>query len=112
MNLSALAAAIVAVESGGNDMAVGDGGRSIGAYQISRAVVADVNRIHGTRFTWKGMTNRADADRVFRLYVSHYCETDEQAARTWNGGPRGPRKQATAKYWRKVQREIDNRGHR
>lgn len=120
MNLSALAAAVVAVESGGNDLAVGDGGRSVGAYQINRAVVRDVNRIYGTAFSWQGMTNRADASTVFRLYITAYCTeqrlgrqpTEQDAARVWNGGPTGHRKRATREYWRRVSREIQNRPDR
>jgi hypothetical protein len=120
MNLAALAAAIITVESGGNDLAIGDGGRSVGAYQISRGVVADVNRIHGTRFTWTGMTNREHAGTVFQLYVSAYCTesrlghppTEQDVARIWNAGPLGHRRKSAIPYWKKVKREIQNRRDR
>jgi hypothetical protein len=120
MNLAALAAAIITVESGGNDLAIGDGGRSVGAYQISRGTVSDVNRIYGTRFSWTGMTNREHAGTVFRLYVSTYCTerrlgrtpTEQDVARVWNGGPLGHTRKSTAAYWKRVKREIQNRRDR
>jgi hypothetical protein len=31
---------------------------------------------------------------------------EEAVARTWNGGPNGPRREATANYWNKVQEEM------
>ena len=103
-----LLAALIAVESGGNDRAVGDNGRAIGCLQIHAAVVADVNRRHGTWYTHRGMTNRADAVRVCGLYLRTYApgKTLEVQARTWNGGPRGASKPATVGYWQRVRREM------
>lgn len=111
MNYSALISAIMAVETGGHrnpDMAVGDGGRAIGALQIHRAVVEDVNRFAGTSYTWKGMTNRADARRVCDLYLRKWAKgkSPEDAARIWNGGPSGHTKSATKSYWTKVNRHL------
>lgn len=104
MNLIQLAAAIITIESNGNDFAVGDGGRAIGAFQIHAGVVADVNRVYGTRYTHRGMTNRTDAHVVFQRYLSIYANGKpmEYCAKVWNGGPKGPNKQATEKYWNKV----------
>ena len=42
---------LIALESHGNHFAVGDGHKSIGALQIQPAVIADVNRIYGYRFS-------------------------------------------------------------
>ena len=93
----ALLAALLAVESGGNDHAIGDNGRAIGALQIHAAVVADVNRHHGTHYTHAGMVRRVDAVAVATLYLGTYATrerigrpvTDEDRARIWNGGPNG-----------------------
>lgn len=103
-----LLAALIAVESGGNDHAVGDGGRAIGALQIHAGVVQDVNRRHGTRYTHRGMTNRTDAVRVADLYLRTYAPgaTPEVQARVWNGGPRGASKPATAGYWVRVKAQM------
>lgn len=108
MNLTNLIAALIAVESSGNDIAIGDGGKALGPLQIHRAVVVDVNRITGSNHRWQDMTNRALAVRVCSDYLAHYGrgKTTEQQARIWNGGPSGHRKPATVAYWRKVQKEL------
>jgi hypothetical protein len=109
-----LLAALLAVESGGNDRAVGDHGRAIGALQIHAAVVEDVNRIHGTRYTHAGMARRRDAVAVATLYLGTYATqerlgrpvTDEDRARIWNGGPDGWRKAATLGYANQVRKAM------
>ncbi len=103
-NFLQLAAAIIAVESGGNDLAVGDGGRAIGAFQIHRGVVQDVNRIYKTQFTHSEMTNRIKARLVFENYLTIYGrgKSTEELARIWNGGPTGHKKSVTINYWQKV----------
>ena len=105
---AALLAALIAVESGGNDRAVGDHGRAIGALQIHAAVVRDVNRIHGTKYRHADMHDRAKAVRVCGLYLRTYAPgaMPEVQARTWNGGPRGASKASTRGYWARVQREM------
>lgn len=106
--ISNLISALIIVESSGNDLAVGDGGKAIGPLQIHRGVVLDVNRITGSSYRHQDMTNRAQARAVCEAYLKHYGKgaTTEQLARRWNGGPKGDQKQATAAYWRKVQKEI------
>lgn len=103
-----LLSALLAVESGGNDLAVGDYGRAIGALQIHAGVVQDVNRIHKTRFRHADMHDRVKAVRVCNLYLQTYAPgaSPEVQARVWNGGPRGATKPATAGYWAKVRREM------
>jgi hypothetical protein len=108
MNLGPLIAALITVESNGNDMAIGDGGRAIGALQIHKSVVIDANRIAGTSYTHQQMTNRIAARRVCEIYLTHYGKgcTTEQLARRWNGGPTGDRKSATITYWNKVKKHL------
>ena len=105
---AALLAALIVVESGGNDLAIGDGGRARGALQIHAGVVADVNRLHGTRYTHRDMHDRKAAVRVASLYLATYAAgaSYEVQARVWNGGPRGATKAATAGYWARVRRQM------
>lgn len=107
-NLVQIIAAIIAVESGGNDFAIGDGGLAIGALQIHAGVVADVNRIFKKHYSHSGMTNRVDAVAVFKSYIEIYAKNQppEIVARVWNGGPTGHKKKATLPYWGKVSRKI------
>ena len=108
MNYARLIDAIILVESGGQDMAIGDGNRARGPLQVHKAVVEDVNRFAGTSYSWKGMTNRVAARKVCALYLQRYAKgsSNEEAARIWNGGPTGPSKTATKRYWMRVSREI------
>lgn len=109
MNLTNLISALIAVESGGNDLAIGDGGRAIGPLQIHKCVVEDVNKRFGTHYQHIRMTNRTEAVEVFTRYVRIYAPknaTAEQIARIHNGGPSGHKKPATLGYWRKVKKEL------
>lgn len=107
--ISNLISALIIVESSGNDLAIGDGGRAIGPLQIHKAVIVDVNRITGSNYRHSEMTNRAQARAVCESYLRHYGrgKSLEQQARIWNGGPTGDRKPATVAYWRKVQVQIE-----
>ena len=106
--ISNLISALIIVESSGNDLAIGDGGRAIGPLQIHKAVVIDVNRITGSNYRHQHMTNRAQARAVCEAYLKAYGKgaTPEQLARRWNGGPRGDTKTATEAYWAKVKKHL------
>lgn len=103
--------AICAVESNGNANAIGDNGKAVGAYQIHPAVVTDVNRLTGSRYTIADRTDPAKARAMCRAYLTHYGEraggTDEAHARTWNGGPKGAKKAATVGYWKRVKAKLE-----
>lgn len=102
-----LLSALIAVESGGNDLARGRHGE-LGALQIRSVVVRDVNRIMGTHYAHAQVTNRATAIFIATAYLSHYGRgmSDESLVRIWNGGPGGHRKGATRAYGRRVMREL------
>lgn len=102
--------ALEQVESAGRCDAVGDAGKSLGALQIQRAVIVDVNETFGTTYRWTDAHDRDKARAICALYLTRYCSesaTLEEGARTWNGGPSGNRKEATKPYWRKVRLELD-----
>ena len=106
--ISNLISALIIVESSGNDLAIGDGGKAIGPLQIHKAVILDVNRITGSNYRHQDMTNRAQARAVCEAYLRHYGKgaSTEQLARRWNGGPRGDTKTATEAYWAKVKKHL------
>lgn len=110
MNFPALLAAMIAVESGGDDRAIGDEGRSIGILQISRAVVVDVNQRYGTRYIWPDdCYNRRKSVEICVGYLRRYggrSQSPEKWARIWNGGPGGHRKPETRAYWEKVKSNL------
>lgn len=109
--------AIATVESRNNDFAIGDNGRSIGRYQITKIYVDDVNRIAGTRFTCADRNNPQKSRKMVEIYLAHYSKrytrltgkpvTDEVKARIHNGGPDGFKKHSTVKYWHKVKKVLE-----
>ena len=112
MNWAILLAALIAVESGGDHTAVGDGGRAIGVLQIHAGVCKDVNRVYGFNYKHSDMRcpnkSRVVCVHYLRHYMKHSGETPsyELAARIWNGGPRGHKKSATDPYWKKVKQQL------
>lgn len=109
-----LISALIAVESNGNDYAVGDNGRSAGCLQINKCVVDDVNRVCGTAYSYADRFNREKSKEIFRHYMGIYATskrlkrtvTNEDRARIWNGGPNGYVKAATKQYWRRVKNRM------
>ena len=115
--------AIAQVESGGDDNAVGDNGKSLGRFQIQKAYWKDavdhqkhlkVNR------KWEDVKYADYAEQVMLAYFDRYAaekvkEKDwEYLARIHNGGPGIHKKPKTGKawanttaYWEKVKKELD-----
>jgi hypothetical protein len=103
--------AIRAVETSGMaapDRAVGDQGRSIGPYQISRAYWVD----SGVGGEWTRCRSHAYSEAVMSAYWQRHCPDAlrrrdlEVLARVHNGGPKGHTKPETGKYWRKVEKNL------
>ncbi len=119
-DLSSLATffdAVRQVESAGQAAAVGDGGRSLGAYQIQRDYWLDACEAGGVDWIWREtVLSAAHSEQIMRWYFQRYCPGPlqritaceplvgdfEQLARTHNGGPAGPNKQSTLRYWRRI----------
>jgi len=115
-----LLAAIKQVESNGNEDAVGDGGRSIGAYQISTRYYGDAVEFNPSLAEGKsyqdvaGEGSSAYAEEVIKSYMDRYATearlghkpTAEDIARIHNGGPNGYKKDSTLGYWKKVEKHM------
>ena len=113
-----LVKAIIQVESGGLDTAIGDhhlADKAYGCMQIRKPVCIDVNRAYGTSLSPEGMLgNRQLSIDTFYKYMSLYATTkligraptDQDRARIWNGGPTGWKRITTLEYWAKVQRFL------
>jgi hypothetical protein len=105
--------AVCAVESNGNPLAVGDGGRAAGIAQIWAITVRDVNRFAGTKFTLNDRFDPEKSRQMFRLYTEHYGKgkSDEVKARIWNGGPNamkatGQKLTNLNRYWNKIKKHL------
>lgn len=105
--------AIRIVETGGEKdpaNAVGDNGNSIGPFQISRAYWQDaIDHDPSIGGVYTDCKNEAYARQIVRAYMLRYVKvwSDENVARTHNGGRLGVKKKSTVKYWRKVQAHLD-----
>ena len=118
--IAVLLSALIAVESGGRDDAVGRSGESIGVLQIHPSCLQDVNRVTGRAYALCDRWNTAKSKEICTAYLSHYGRLYERRtgrkadaevlARMWNGGPRGYAKESTRRYWAKVQAELQRRG--
>ena len=99
--------AIRMVESEDNALAVGDNGRSKGAYQCGKAAWKDACKQGNIEweyetYVWSPM----HCELIMDLYWERYgAFTDEQKARTWNGGPT---MQGTDEYWAKVKSIMES----
>jgi hypothetical protein len=99
--------AIEWVESKGDPWAVGDNGEAVGAYQIHKIYVDDVNRISKKYFyPYPCRTSAEYSRQMVTIYLKHYGGTFEEMARKHNGGPNGHKKESTKEYWEKVKSRL------
>ena len=116
--------AIRRVETGGErdpENAVGDGGASIGPYQIMWAYWYDAQQYDqsltnngNTYQNCKGAGSYQYSRRVIQAYMDRYATpsrlghtaTSEDIARIHNGGPNGYKNPNTLAYWQKVQQYL------
>ena len=114
MTLQTLLAAMVLVESGGDDSAIGDHGRAHGCLQIQKACIEDVNHYTGTNYSLSDAHHRkralAIAEAYMRLWATKrrlgHDPTAEDFARTFHDGPTGFRNPHSKTYWAKVQKHL------
>ena len=108
MNWAALIVAVAQIESGGDHSAFNAKEGAVGELQVRQCVLDDVNRFYHMKIAMADVRkHRTVARLVFTLYVRMYgAETYEQAARIWNGGPRGMKKQTTLGYWLRVKNQL------
>ena len=106
--------AICKIESNCDSSKVGDGGDSIGAYQIQYAYWLDATEFSGIGGEYEDVLEDEYAQKIILAYWDRYATikrlghipTDEDRARIHNGGPNGYKKTATVKYWNKVKNEL------
>ena len=117
----ALLDAIKQVESGGDPCAIGDKGRSLGAYQIMEAYYTDALQYNprlgdgGRTYSdvW-GIGSETYSELVMASYMGRYATpgrlgqppTYEDIARIHNGGPNGYQRSSTLPYWERVMNEL------
>ena len=105
---------MIYVESRGNDSSYCEKENAVGCLQIRPIMVKEVNRFlkkmdKTLRYTLKDRWSRERSIEMFRLWYNyrHTESTLEIIARSWNGGPRGPKRMSTLNYWKKVELHYD-----
>ena len=109
-NLALVACAIILVESGGDDSAVGPTGDH-GAYQITEGYLIDA----GTGYSLDEMHQRPKAAATFVAYMERYCTrewlgvepTVEHVARLHHRGCVQWADEKGAAYWTKVREKME-----
>lgn len=96
--------AVMAVESNFDTLAYNSKENAAGCLQIRPIMVREVNRLLGKdKYTLKDRWSKAKSIEMFNVLRSHLKgATDEQIARTWNGGYNGHNIPETMQYWNKV----------
>ncbi len=112
-NLSPLIDALMWVESRYDTSAYCKSEDAVGVLQIRPIMVKEVNRIlkiQGSELLYK-RKDRFSREKSIEMFViwrdfHHKGDSDEVIARSWNGGPKGPKNIKTQHYWNKVQKEL------
>lgn len=112
-------AAVIQVESRGNDNAYCPKEDAVGCLQIRPIMVREVNRILKLnniqmRYTLNDRWSRVRSLEMFEIMAEEVeccdgltrLEFYEIVARKWNGGHRGHKKRSTKKYWKKVKEKL------
>ena len=117
MSLQTLAATIspdfldrlALIESGRNDAAVNEAEDAHGRFQIRQQYLDDANAVLGTSYALADCHDPAIAEKIVRAYLLSYgsameretgrTATEEDVARSHNGGPRGWAKESTWEFW-------------
>ena len=111
-----LVQALIQVESSGQDDAIGDKGKAIGCLQIWEIYWRDACERSNIGGKYYDCFTRDYSIKVFDAYMKRYAREAwtnpkkfdaEKVARIHNGGPKGYKKTATIKYWKKVQKVLD-----
>jgi len=107
--------AMIFVESQNKDSVIGDNGKAIGILQMHKIAVRSVNKILkkndiDLEYSYDDRYSRQKTIEMYWIWrnAKHNSSNYETIARSWNGGPRGPKKTATIHYWNKVEKEMKN----
>ena len=110
IQIDTLLNAVMAVESNFDTMAYNEKEDAAGCLQIRPIMVREVNRLVGKdSFTLDDRWSKAKSIQMFNVLRSHLKgASDEQIARTWNGGYNGKNIPQTLQYWIKVKQYTQN----
>lgn len=110
-----LIAALIHVESSGNELAYNASTDAVGCLQICPIMVQEVNNILQRqniehRYDLQDRWNCIASREMFEIWASYHHDGNsyEHISRNWNGGPRGYIKTATEIYWQRVKTYLES----
>jgi len=106
--------AMIWVESRNRDSIYNESENAIGCLQIRPIMVHEINRLckkygYDERWVHNDAWSRSKSIHMFKTWA-RLTQTDtlyENAARNWNGGPKGYKKNSTKSYWDKCKRYAE-----
>ena len=114
-DISDLLDAMILVESEGNPNAFAKGENAAGILQIRPIMVNEVNRLLHKQdidqfYTLDDRWDETKSIEMFYVIYNYYHKesTYEKIARCWNGGPKGLQKKQTKRYWKKIQKRLND----
>ena len=94
------------IESENNPLMINVREGAYGIVQIRQCKLDDFNKATSGNYVLSAVVNEAVSREIF-LHHCCSCKSNEEAARTWNGGPRGMEKPQTKIYWDKVRMVLE-----
>jgi|TARA_Y100000052_G_scaffold17861_1_gene17467 hypothetical protein len=110
MTLISLILVLIQIESGGDNLAVGDNGLAYGCLQMHKAYVQDAAEYAGRDWKHEDAFDRETSIDIFIAYASRYATEErigrpvslQDIARIHHGGPNGWKKESTIEYWKRA----------
>lgn len=113
-SFSALLAALIMVESGGNDAAINFNSGAMGCLQITPILLSDMSRITGKPVAENAAMDRRKSCEIAVVYLNHYATkkrlghepTMRDYAMIWRYGPNGWKRPDPDPYWLRVVKHL------
>lgn len=110
MTLITLILVLIQIESGGDDLAIGDDGLAYGCLQMHKAYVQDAAEYASEDWVHEDAFCRETSIDIFIAYASRYATEErigrpvslQDIARIHHGGPNGWKKESTKEYWKRA----------
>ena len=120
MNYMTLILVLIQIESGGNDLQIGDDGLAYGCLQMHSAYVQDAAEYAGKDWVHNDAFDRETSIEIFMAYMDRYATkerlgrtpTVEDIVRIHNGGPDGYKKDSTLPYLTKFNNQLATYGQK
>ena len=95
------------VESENNPFKINFLEGAYGIVQIRQCKLDDFNKATSKKYSISTVLSESVSREIFMHHCSD-CNSNEEAARKWNGGPKGMTKPQTKDYWKRIRIVLEN----